>query len=165
MVPSSGIEEQGFSLYFHAIDFVDEEHHGIRSRDGFEERPGQEEFVAEDVVVHFRPRITGLVGLDTQQLLFVVPLVQSLGFIQTLVALETNETRTREFGNALCQLRLAGSRRTLDEHGLTQTLGEVHHSGDAVVGEIVDFLETITHLRNGGECVCHHGKATQECTL
>ena len=114
--------------------------------------------------MHFRPRIAGLVRLDTQQLLLVVPLVQGLGLIQALVALQANQACAGEFGNALCQLRLAGSSRALDEHGLPQTLSEIHHSGDAVVGEIVDFLETITHLRNGGECVCHRGKATQRCT-
>ena len=50
-------------------------------------------------------------GLDTQQLLAVVPLVEGLGLVEPLVALEPNEPAAGQVGHRLGQLRLAGTGR------------------------------------------------------
>ena len=50
--------------------------------------------------------LTGPAGLDTQQLLAVVPLVEGLGLVQPLVALEADEPGAGQLGHRLGQLVL-----------------------------------------------------------
>ena len=57
-------------------------------------------------------------GLDAQELLLVVPLVQRLGLVEPLVALEADQAGAGDLGDRLGQLRLAGAGRTLDEDRL-----------------------------------------------
>ena len=51
---------------------------GSSARDRLEQRAGEQELVGEDVVVDLAPRVAVAVGLDAQQLLLVVPLVERL---------------------------------------------------------------------------------------
>jgi len=52
---------------------------------------GEEEFLAEDVVVGLFPLLAVTGRLDAQELLAVVPLIQRPGLVQALVALEPDE--------------------------------------------------------------------------
>ena len=57
-------------------------------------------------------------GLDAQQLLLVVPLVQRLGLVEALVALEADQAGAEHLGHRLGQLGLAGAGRALDQDRL-----------------------------------------------
>ena len=164
MVPSSGIadlvlgqdlEQQRLGLDLDAIDLVDQQHHRVVGGDRLEQRTGEQELVAEDVVVDVAPRVAVLVGLDAQQLLLVVPLVERLALVEALVALQTDEPRAGHLGDALGQLGLAGTGRTLDQHRLAQPIGQENDAGDAVVGQVVDALQPIADLLNALESITH----------
>ena len=76
-------------------------------------------------------------GLDAQQLLLVVPLVERLGLVEALVALQADEPGAGDLGHRLGQLGLARAGRALDQDRLPQPVGEVDDPGDALVGEVV----------------------------
>src|SRR5688500_10900758 len=82
---------------------------------GLEQRPGQQEVGPEDVVVGLVPA-AARVGLDAQQLLGVIPLVQGLGLVESLVALQANQPRVEHFSQRLGELGLAHPRRPLDQN-------------------------------------------------
>ena len=77
------------------------------------------------------------VGLDPQQLLLVVPLVQRLGLVEALVALQPDEPGAGDLGDRLGELGLADAGRSLDQHRLLEPVGEVHDARDAGVGQVV----------------------------
>ena len=66
-----------------------------------------------------QPVSVGL-GLDPQQLLAVVPLVQRLGLVEALVALQPHELAAEVGGERLGELGLADAGRALDEHRLAE---------------------------------------------
>ena len=84
-VPSSGIhtwKSEGFRggglrFYFDPIDLVDEEDDRLRRSDRLQQRTGQEELFGKDVFLQLVPFLVR-VGLDSKELLFVVPLVERL---------------------------------------------------------------------------------------
>ena len=84
-------------------------------------------------------RPVAALGLDAQELLLVVPLVERLGLVEALVALEADEAGAGHLGDRLGQLGLAGAGRALDEDRLLQPVGEVDDAGDALVGQVVDL--------------------------
>ena len=85
------------------------------------------------------------VGLDAQQLLLVVPLVERLALVEALVALEADQPGAGELGDRLGELGLAGAGRALDQDGLLQPVGEEHDAGDAVVGQVVHVAKASAH--------------------
>ena len=132
------LEQQRLGLDLDPVDLVDEQHDRLVGPDRLEQRPGQQERLGEDVRLDRRP--VGLVlpvGLDPQQLLLVVPLVQRLGLVEPLVALQPDEPRAGDLGHRLGQLGLADPGRALDQHRLLEPVGEVHDARDAGVGEVV----------------------------
>ena len=89
IVPSSGIvdlevgqdlEHQRLGLDLDAVDLVDQEHDRLVGADRRQQRPGQQERLGEDVLLELGPGLAPLVGLDAEELLLVVPLVERLGF-------------------------------------------------------------------------------------
>ena len=90
------LEQQRLGLDLDAVDLVDQQHDGLVGADRLEQRTGQEERLREDVGFDIGPiRLVLTVGLDAQQLLLVVPLVQRLGLVEALVALQSDEARRR----------------------------------------------------------------------
>ena len=85
------LEQHRLELLVGLVDLVDQEHDRVLGGDRLHQRAGEQELLAEDVVLHGVPaRAVGL-GLDPQQLLAVVPLVQRLRLVQALVALQAHE--------------------------------------------------------------------------
>ena len=85
------LEQHRLELLVGLVDLVDQEHDRLLGGDGVEERTGEHELLAEDVVLDLLPARVGGLGLDPQQLLAVVPLVQRLGLVEPLVALEADQ--------------------------------------------------------------------------
>ena len=75
-------------------------------------------------------------GLDPQQLLAVVPLVQRLGLVEALVALQAHERAAQVAGERLGQLGLADAGRALDEHRLAEPGGEVGDQRGGLAGQV-----------------------------
>ncbi len=95
------------------------------------------------------------VGLDAQQLLLVVPLVEGLGLVEALVALQPDQPGARDRGDGLGELGLADTRRALDEHRLLEPVGEEHDAGDAGVGEVVDVAQALDDVVDALETFGH----------
>src|SRR5215208_6411336 len=81
------LEQHRLELLVGLVDLVDEQDHRPLGGDRRHQRAGEEELLAEDVVLHGRPARVGRLRLDAQELLAVVPLVQRLGLVEALVAL------------------------------------------------------------------------------
>ena len=118
------LEQHRLELLVGLVDLVDQEHDRLLGGDRVHERPREQELLAEDVVLHGVPARAGGLGLDPQQLLAVVPLVQRLRLVQALVALEPHERAVEVGGERLGQLGLADAGRPLDEHRLAEPGGE-----------------------------------------
>src|SRR5580700_6626075 len=97
LVLGEDLEQQGLRLELDAVDLVDEEDDGLGGADGLEQRPGQQEVLREDVLLQLGPAralfltLAVLPGLNPEQLLAVVPLVERLGLVEALVALQPDE--------------------------------------------------------------------------
>src|ERR687897_1045981 len=154
LVVGQDLEKQRLGLDLDPVDLVDEQHHRLVGADGLEQWAGEQELVGEDVVLELLPGAALVaLGLDAEQLLLVVPLVQRLGLVQPFVALQPDETGAGDLGHRLGELRLAGACWALDEHRLTEAVGKVDDAGDALVGQVVDLAQRLAHGGDGLEAV------------
>src|SRR5687767_11183711 len=163
LVVGEDLQQQRLGLDLDPVDFVDQEYHGVVGPDGLQQRPGEQELLAEYVLLDVGPRLALALGhplgLDAQELLLVVPLVERLGLVEALVALEADEPGARHLGHRLGQLGLAGARRALDQHGLAEAVGEVDDAGDPLVGEVGDIPQRLADVRDGCEARIGHPAA------
>src|SRR3954447_16567387 len=114
------LQQHRLELLVGLVDLVDEQDDRLLGGDRRHQRPGEQELLAEDVVLHLAPAGVGRLGLDAQQLLAIVPLVQRLGLVEALVALQAHERAVEVSRERLGQLGLADARRALDQHGLAE---------------------------------------------
>ena len=92
-------------------------------------------------------------GLDPQQLLAVVPLVQRLGLVEALVALQAHEPALRPARQRLRELGLADPGRALDQHGLAELVGQERDERGGLVGQVARAGQAVAHLlERGGAC-------------
>ena len=92
-----------------------------------------------------------LLGLDAQKLLLVVPLVERLGLIEALVALQPDEPAAGHSGDGLGEFGLARAGRALDEHRLGEPVRQVDDSRDPVVGEVAASPRAVREPRHRSE--------------
>ncbi len=143
------LEEHGLELLVGLVDLVDEQDDGVGAGDGRHQRPLQEEVLAEDVALDVLPAgVVGL-GLDTQQLLAVVPLVERLGLVESLVALQAHEAAIEVAGQSLGQFGLTHPGRPLDEDGLAEHGGQKGDERGRLAGQVADVLEALSELVDG----------------
>src|SRR4051795_12671730 len=140
------LEQHRLELLVGLVDLVDEQDDRLLGADRAQQRPGEQELLAEDVVLDVLPARLAVLGLDAQQLLAVVPLVQRLGLVEALVALQPHERAAHVAGQRLGQLGLAHAGRPLDEHRLAQAGGEVGHQGRRFARQVADRAEAGGHL-------------------
>ena len=79
--------------------------------------------------------------LRVEKLLAVLPLVDGLGFIEALVALQANERQPQHGGGGLREFGLADAGRPFDQYGLAQVVGEIHRRRDLVAADVPVRLE------------------------
>jgi hypothetical protein len=158
LVVGEDLQQQRLGLHLDPVHLVDEQHDRLVRPDGLQQGPGQQELLGEDVLLDVGPGhplvLAHPLGLDAKELLFVVPLVQRLGLVEALVALQPDEPGARHLGHRLGQLGLAGPGRAFHEHGLAQPVGQVHDPGDAFVGQILHASQSLTDLGHGCEAWC-----------
>jgi hypothetical protein len=160
LVVGEDLEEQRLGLDLDAVDLVDQQDDRLGRGDRLEQRTGEQELVREDVLLDLLPLaraalLHDALGLDAQELLLVVPLVERLRLVEALVALEADEARAGHAGDALGQLGLSGAGGAFDEHRLAESVGEVHDARDPLVGEIGDALQGLADGRDrleAGRC-------------
>ena len=139
------LEQHRLELLVGLVDLVDQQHDRLGAGDRLHQRPLEQELLAEDVVVDVLP--AGLAaGLDPQQLLAVVPLVQRLGLVEALVALQANQLAAGGAGERLGQLGLADPRRALDQDRLAEPLGEEGDQRRGLVGEVAGLGQRLLDL-------------------
>ena len=71
----------------------------------------------------------------------IVPLVERLGGVDALVALQAHERRVEHRGERLGRLGLADARLALEQQRLRQAHAEEERRGEALVDEVVDVGE------------------------
>ncbi len=130
-------EQERLELVVGAVDLVDQQHR--RPRAGMPQRAQQRSFDEElgreqiDVVECLS---TGLGEADAEQLTGVVPLVQRLGRVDALVALQPHEPRVEGRGERLGRGRLADPGFAFEEQRLGEPGGAEQGGRQSLVGEV-----------------------------
>jgi hypothetical protein len=125
-----------------AVDLVDQQHG--RPRPGVleraQQRPADEVLGPEQILLAER-RATGVGQPDAEQLAGVVPLVQCLGGVDALVALQPDQRRVQHECQRLGRLGLADARLAFEQQRLRQAHAQEHRRRQALVDEVVDLGE------------------------
>ncbi len=160
------LEQHGLQRLVGAVHLVDEQHDGLLGGDRLEQRARGEEPLGEEDGVLGGDAVHGLVEVDgvlddltdllpqdlgVEQLLAVVPLVERLGLVLALVALQAQQAPAGRVGQALGQLGLADPGRALEQHGLEEPGLEEHGGGQPFVDQVADVGEAGPHRVDVGE--------------
>ena len=132
------LEQHRLELLVGLVDLVDQQHDRLGRGDRGHQRPREQELLAEDVVLHRVPAGALGLGLDAQQLLAVVPLVQRLGLVEPLVALQAHELAVEVPRQRLGQLGLADARGPLDQHRLAEPGGQERDQRRGLARQVPD---------------------------
>jgi hypothetical protein len=149
------LEQHRLELLIGLVDLVDQQHDGLLGGDRVHQRPREQKLLAEDVVLHLVPAGAPALGLDAQQLLAVVPLIQGLGLVEALVALEPDEPSVEDLRQRLGELGLADTRRTLDEDRLAELVCEEGDERGRLRGKVADLAQTLGDGLHGVGSVSH----------
>src|SRR4051812_45586513 len=145
------LQQHRLELLVGLVDLVDEQDDRLGAGDRRHERALEQELLAEDVVLDLVPAglLAGL-GLDAQQLLAVVPLVQRLGLVEALIALQAHEGALQVPAQGLGQLGLADAGRALDEHGLAEARGQERDERGRLAWQVAGLREAVADVVGGG---------------
>ena len=165
MVPSSGIvtddsasssNRNASNSSSDAVDLVDQQHDRPRALvfDGLQQWTGDEVLRREQVVAVERlARCFG--GADSQQLARVVPLVQRLGGVDALVALQPHQGRVERRSQSLGRLGLADAGLAFEQQWLREARRAEQRCREALVGQVVDVVELAAQLVDCVEVDAH----------
>ena len=138
------LEKHRLELLVGLVDLVDQQDHRLGVGDRAHQGALEQELRSEDLTHRRGAGITlggrGS-GLDLEELLAIVPLVQCLGLVQSFVALEPDQLAAGGTGEGLGQLGLADAGRPFDEDRLAQPLGEEGDQCGRVIGEVGRLAE------------------------
>ena len=135
------LEQERLELLVGAVDLVDQQHHGLVGVDRLEQRPPDQELGAEELVLGDRALLR---GADVEQLARVVPLVDGVGDVEALVALEPDQPRVRRRGERLGRLGLADAGLALEQQRLLEREREEERRREPAVGQVVGRLERVS---------------------
>src|ERR1700680_2062927 len=80
------LKQEGLELLVRLVDFVDQQDDLSRRGNRSQQRPLEQVFAREEMLGKFLPMETlMLVGLEAQQLLLIVPFVESTRLVESLV--------------------------------------------------------------------------------
>src|SRR5262245_53632741 len=151
------------------VDLIDEQHARMVVGDGAQQWPRQQETLTEEDVVLAPDALDGLAqgarlghhladlllqDLRVEQLLGVLPLVEGLGLVQALVALQTQQRLPERAGQYLGELGLADAGGSFHQNRLPQMAGEVHDRRDRAAGDVSLRREALNHVVDRGK----HGR-------
>ena len=157
-----------------AVHLVDEQHDRLLGPDRIQQRPHRQEALGEEQALLGRHRVDGLgqvvrvpqqlgdlvaQDLRVEQLLAVVPVVQRLGLVLTLVALQAHQAPAGGQRERLGQLGLADPGRALQEQRLVEPGQQEHARREPLVGKVAVLGEPTDDLVNVGELGVGQGHA------
>ena len=178
------LQQEGLELVVGAVDLVDEEDGRNllrRPGEGLEQRAADE----EPLVVELRLQrvdalgasrhVGGLGGPEVQELAGVVPLVEGLGGVDPLVALEPHQRGPGPRRECFRHLGLADPGVALEEERALQPEGEEDDRRQALVGQVPlvaqpldDLVDAIGPRRARRDARCHAlppGRARPSCPV
>ena len=156
------LQQQALDLDVGLVGLVDQQHGRLGAPDRGQQRAGQQELLAEHVHLGLVP--VALPGLDPQDLLGVVPLVERAGLVDALVALQPDQAGAGGLRDGARQLGLADAGGALDQQRLAQPVGEEHRCGRCGVGQVAGFGQTSRDIVDVGEQRCRAcGDAHAKC--
>ena len=143
LVVGEHLEQVGLELVVGAVDLVDQQHRRrpLDRLDRPEQGPlDQESFAVElglEVVGRPRGGLAGrLGGTQVEQLAGVVPVVDGLGDVDALVALQADQFAAGHRRERLGEFGLADAGLALEEQRPLQRDRQEHRGGDALVGQV-----------------------------
>ena len=140
------LEQERLELVVGPVDLVDEQHGGGVAQ-GPQHRAGDEEALVEQALLDLldvaRGTLDRLERPHVQDLAGEVPVVEGLGRVDALVALQPDERQVHRLGERLGQGGLAGARLALHEQRPAQAQGEPGDRREGVVGEVAGLAERI----------------------
>jgi hypothetical protein len=136
------LEQERLELVVGPVDLVDQQHDGAGApvADRPQQRPLDQVVGAEQVVLG--DFAVGRLGQpDAQELAGIVPLVEGLGGVDALVALEADQRRVEHRGERLGRLGLADARLAFEQQRLRQAHRAEQCGGEPEVGQVVRAVE------------------------
>ena len=133
------LEQERLEVVVGAVDLVDQQHRRPRARvlQGPQQRPRDQVLAAEQVAL--AQLLAGRLGQpDRQQLARIVPLVQRLGGVDAVVALQPDQRRVQRQRQRLGGLGLAYPRLPLQQQRLREAEREEQRRRQPFVDEVVD---------------------------
>ena len=91
----------------------------------------------------------GFDGPEVEELAGVVPLVDGLGGVDALIALEAEQLASRPPGEDLGDLGLADAGLAFEEERAAEPQGQEDGSGEALVGQVLVAGEGLADLLDG----------------
>jgi hypothetical protein len=146
-VVGQDLEQEGLEFVVGPVDLVDEEDRRDVTAvvDGPQQRPADEEPLRVQLVFDD----VGVLGLDrpeVEELAGVVPLVDGLGGVDALVALEAEELAARPAGEDLGDFGLADAGLALQQQRPAQAQGQEDGRGEALVRQVLVAGEGLADL-------------------
>ena len=144
------LEQERLELLVAAVDLVDQQdRRPAFVRDGLQQRPLEQERLAEDLRLGVRLlAAVALLKADVQELARVVPLVEGGRGVEAFVALQPDQVRPEQAGEHLGDLGLPHARMTLDEQRLAQLQREMQRGRDGRIGHVRFLVELLEQLRD-----------------
>ena len=105
--------------------------------EGAQQRPA-DQVVAPEQILLAQLRALRLGEADAEQLARIVPLVQRLGGVDPVVALQADQRGVEHGGQRLARLGLADAGLALEQQRLGQPQAEEHRGGERLVDQVVD---------------------------
>src|SRR5205823_14195201 len=154
------LEQERLELLVRAVDLVDQEHRrrGVVVVDGIEQRAPQQELAAEDLALGGFSILALAHQADVQQLPRVVPLVDRVSEVDSLVALEPDQARAQHVGHHLGRLGLAHARLAFDEEGLLELQGQKDRGREGAVADVAPLAQAALDVLDRRRCA-HGDKA------
>jgi hypothetical protein len=142
------LQEERLELLVRAVDLVDEQHDRVVGVDRLEEWPPDEVLGAEELGLGHGSLLR---GADVQQLPRVVPLVDGVGDVEALVALEPDQARLESGGERLGRLRLADPGLPLEQERLLERERQEQRRREPAIREVVRLAERRLEVVDGAE--------------
>ena len=158
-------QQQRFELGIRFVDFVDQQHAAGGLLQRLQQRPRFDEFLGEEHVAeivqllqrrlqrfgaaeHFAELV--FQDLRVQKLLGVFPLVERLGFVQPLIALQADHLQPAPRRDRFRKLGLADAGGTFDEDGFFDLLRKIDRGRDLPARNIALRGKTAFHCLDRG---------------
>src|SRR5215210_1728581 len=161
LVVGEELQQKRLELLVGPVDLVEQEHRRRLGSYGLQYGTLHKEVLGEEYVLLLAQLRGGLAqalrrtedlpdllpqNLRVQELLTVLPLVECLGFVKPLVALQADECPFRGRCERLRKLGLADASGTFHENRLVQLHGQVHHRRQAPVADVLLLREPLPDL-------------------